>query len=124
MIRAVNPAVFKPRPRVESALLRVRRTGPPPEPAVAALVRDAFAHRRKPLARSLELATRRREAEARRGALPAPRPRSGEVRQLALEALRRLGLPADVRAEALPPEQLGALAEAIGPPVPDGGGTG
>ena len=56
LIRTVDRAVFRPRPRVDSALLRLRRVGPAPAAGVARLVRDAFAHRRKPLAGSLELA--------------------------------------------------------------------
>jgi 16S rRNA A1518/A1519 N6-dimethyltransferase RsmA/KsgA/DIM1 with predicted DNA glycosylase/AP lyase activity len=57
-------------------------------------VRDAFAHRRKSLARSLEHA----------------RPGS---REPAREALVALGLPADARAEQLEPAQFAALAEAL-----------
>ena len=52
----VDPAVFTPRPRVESALLRMERRGPGATPERARVIRDAFAHRRKSLARSLELA--------------------------------------------------------------------
>jgi 16S rRNA (adenine1518-N6/adenine1519-N6)-dimethyltransferase len=93
-LRNVDPAVFVPRPRVESALLRLRRTGPGPSPEVARLVRDAFAHRRKSLARSLEL--------ARPGSLDAVR-----------RALERIGKPADVRAEALAPAEFAELAAAM-----------
>jgi 16S rRNA (adenine1518-N6/adenine1519-N6)-dimethyltransferase len=95
LLRTVDRAVFKPRPRVDSALLRLERTGPAAEPAVASLVRDAFAHRRKSLARSLEHA----------------RP---DTREAARSALERLGLPADARAEQLAPEHYVALAEALG----------
>ncbi len=56
LLRKVDPAVFKPRPRVESAILRLRRTGPGADAATRDLVRAAFAHRRKTLARSLEIA--------------------------------------------------------------------
>ena len=49
---------------------------------LAQLIRDAFAHRRKALPRSLELAVRRREQEAEQQGLPAPRPRSAEIRHL------------------------------------------
>jgi 16S rRNA (adenine1518-N6/adenine1519-N6)-dimethyltransferase len=94
-IRAVNRAVFRPRPRVDSALVRLRRVAGAPAPEVAALVRAAFAHRRKPLASSLELARKASRAEAR-------------------EALERLGLPADARAERLAPEQFAALADELG----------
>jgi 16S rRNA (adenine1518-N6/adenine1519-N6)-dimethyltransferase len=91
MLRTVDPAVFVPRPRVESALLRLKRRGPGASGEVAQLVRDAFAHRRKSLVRSLEL--------ARPGSLvPARR------------ALERIGKPADIRAEALTPPEFAALA--------------
>ena len=113
MLRAVDPAVFKPRPKVESAVLALRRRRvAPPEP-VGALIRDCFAHRRKTLPRSLELAAKRRESEAMAAGEPPPRPRSGEVRHAAREALGRLGLPVDVRAEMLTPAHHLALAETI-----------
>jgi 16S rRNA (adenine1518-N6/adenine1519-N6)-dimethyltransferase len=95
LVRAVNRAVFRPRPRVDSALIRLRRTAAAPPPEVVALVRAAFAHRRKPLASSLELARKASRAEAR-------------------AALERLGLPADARAERLAPEQFAALADELG----------
>ncbi|MGH2983407.1 MAG: 16S rRNA (adenine(1518)-N(6)/adenine(1519)-N(6))-dimethyltransferase RsmA, partial [Solirubrobacterales bacterium] len=50
LLRTVDPAVFTPRPRVESALVRLRRRGPAAPDAVRELVRDGFAHRRKSLA--------------------------------------------------------------------------
>jgi 16S rRNA (adenine1518-N6/adenine1519-N6)-dimethyltransferase len=95
LVRDVNRAVFRPRPRVDSALVRLRRVAPAPSPAVAGLVRAAFAHRRKPLASSLELAGRASRASARR-------------------ALEGLGLPADSRAEGLTPGQFAALAAELG----------
>jgi 16S rRNA A1518/A1519 N6-dimethyltransferase RsmA/KsgA/DIM1 with predicted DNA glycosylase/AP lyase activity len=114
MLRAVDPAVFKPRPRVDSAVLALRRRGGRTVSADSAqLTRDAFAHRRKALPKSLELAVRRREAEAERQGLPAPRPRSAEVRHRCREALAELGLPEGIRAEMLTPEQHLALAEAV-----------
>ena len=91
LTRRVGRQVFVPRPRVQSALLRLRRTGPAPAPALRQLVRDAFAHRRKSLARSLEL--------VRPGRLAAVR-----------EALSELGLPEGARAEALAPAEFAALA--------------
>jgi 16S rRNA (adenine1518-N6/adenine1519-N6)-dimethyltransferase len=95
MLRTVDRAVFTPRPRVDSALIALRRTGPAASDGVASLVRDAFAHRRKSLARSLEHA----------------RPGS---REAAREALAEMGLAADARAEQLAPEQFVALADALG----------
>jgi 16S rRNA (adenine1518-N6/adenine1519-N6)-dimethyltransferase len=91
LVRTVDPAVFRPRPRIESAILRLRRTGPAAEPATRDLVRAAFAHRRKSLARSLE--------HGRPGVLAAAR-----------AALDELGLPEDARAEALAPEDFAALS--------------
>ncbi len=91
LLRAVDPAVFKPRPRVDSAILRLRRTGPGADAETRALIRAAFAHRRKSLARSLEHASPGSLAPAR-------------------EALAELGLPEDARAEALAPEQFAALS--------------
>jgi 16S rRNA (adenine1518-N6/adenine1519-N6)-dimethyltransferase len=53
MLRAVNPSVFRPPPRVGSAVIGLRRTGPGADADTRDLVRAAFAHRRKTLARSL-----------------------------------------------------------------------
>ncbi|HEX8690784.1 MAG TPA: 16S rRNA (adenine(1518)-N(6)/adenine(1519)-N(6))-dimethyltransferase RsmA, partial [Solirubrobacterales bacterium] len=94
LLRTVDPAVFRPRPRVESAILQLRRVGPGADAATRDLVRAAFAHRRKSLARSLE--------HVRPGGLE-------EVRA----ALRGLGLPEDARAESLSPREFQALGEAL-----------
>ena len=91
LVRGVDPAVFKPRPRVDSAILRLRRKGAGADRETRELIRAAFAHRRKSLARSLE--------HARPGSLAPAR-----------EALAALGLPEDARAEALAPEQFAALS--------------
>jgi 16S rRNA (adenine1518-N6/adenine1519-N6)-dimethyltransferase len=91
LIRTVDPAVFKPRPRVGSAILGLRRTGPGADAATRDLVRAAFSHRRKSLPRSLE--------HARPGSLAPAR-----------AALVALGLPEDARAEALSPPQFAALS--------------
>jgi 16S rRNA (adenine1518-N6/adenine1519-N6)-dimethyltransferase len=95
LIRKVDPAVFKPRPRVESAILRLRRTGPGADAATRDLVRAAFAHRRKTLARSLEIA----------GLRSVPQPRAA-----ARAGLAELGLREDARAESLAPAQFAALS--------------
>ena len=58
LLRKVDPAVFRPRPRVDSAILELRRTGPGADPATRELVRAAFAHRRKALARSVKSTSR------------------------------------------------------------------
>jgi 16S rRNA (adenine1518-N6/adenine1519-N6)-dimethyltransferase len=94
LLRGVDPAVFKPRPRVRSAVLRLTRTGPAASEPLRRIVREAFAHRRKALPRSLEL--------ARPGML-----------QPARAALAELGLPADARAETLSPSQFAALASML-----------
>jgi 16S rRNA (adenine1518-N6/adenine1519-N6)-dimethyltransferase len=91
LLRTVDPAVFRPRPRVESAILRLRRTGPGADTPTRELTRAAFAHRRKSLARSLEHVQPGRMAPAR-------------------AALAQLGLPENARAEALSPEEFAALS--------------
>jgi len=95
IVRGVNRAVFRPRPRVDSALVRLLRVAEAPPEGVVGMVRASFAHRRKPLANSLELAGSASRADAR-------------------EALERLGLPADSRAERLAPAQFAALADELG----------
>jgi 16S rRNA (adenine1518-N6/adenine1519-N6)-dimethyltransferase len=100
LLRTVDRAVFTPRPRIDSALLRLeRRTrGAPGADAggpVAELVRGAFAHRRKALAGSLELA-------------------GVETRERVRVALAELGIPPDARAEALAPADFVRLAELLG----------
>jgi 16S rRNA (adenine1518-N6/adenine1519-N6)-dimethyltransferase len=95
LLRSVDPAVFRPRPRVESAILSLRRTGRGADAAGRELVRAAFAHRRKSLARSLE--------HVRPGSLSATR-----------DALRELGIAEDARAEALSPTDFAALAGKLG----------
>jgi 16S rRNA (adenine1518-N6/adenine1519-N6)-dimethyltransferase len=94
MLRKVDPAVFKPRPRVESAMLALRRTGPAVDPQTRTLVRAAFAHRRKALARSLE--------HVQPGSLVPAR-----------AALERLGLDPAARAEQLSPEEFRALSREL-----------
>jgi 16S rRNA (adenine1518-N6/adenine1519-N6)-dimethyltransferase len=96
VLRPVARTVFRPVPRVDSVLVRLRRKasgGAGVDPAVRALVHDAFAHRRKALAGSLALAS---------GA-------SAGVRERARAALVELGHPADERAERLSPEEFREL---------------
>jgi 16S rRNA (adenine1518-N6/adenine1519-N6)-dimethyltransferase len=95
IVRGVNRAVFRPRPRVDSAVVRLRRVAPMAAPEVVSLVRAAFAHRRKPLASSLDLAGVASRAQAR-------------------QALERLDLAPDSRAERLTPAQFAALASELG----------
>jgi 16S rRNA (adenine1518-N6/adenine1519-N6)-dimethyltransferase len=94
LLRAVDPAVFVPRPRIGSALLGLRRARPGGSEGVARLVRASFAHRRKSLARSLEL--------ARRGTLEPAR-----------RALEAIGHSPGTRAEALSPLEFERLAETL-----------
>ena len=98
LLRRVSPSVFWPRPRVESALVRLRRVAPPPRPETVALIHAAFAHRRKALAGSLALAP---------GAAPG-------LRDRARDELARLGHPPDARAERLSPRDFEALAAGLG----------
>jgi 16S rRNA (adenine1518-N6/adenine1519-N6)-dimethyltransferase len=92
---AVSRTAFRPRPNVESALVAFRRTGLPEGYAkVKRVVEAAFAHRRKTLPNSLELAG---FAERGRGA----------------EALAALGRPPATRAEELRPAEFVALAEVL-----------
>jgi 16S rRNA (adenine1518-N6/adenine1519-N6)-dimethyltransferase len=97
VLRPVGRTVFRPVPKVDSVLVGLRRTGPAAAPAVRALVRDAFAHRRKALARSLALA----------------RPARSDLRERAREALVAIGHPADERAERLSPEEFRELARRL-----------
>jgi 16S rRNA (adenine1518-N6/adenine1519-N6)-dimethyltransferase len=94
LLRKVDPAVFRPRPRVDSAILGLRRTGPGADQSIRELVRAAFAHRRKSLARSVE--------HLRPGSLAPVR-----------AGLRELGLPEDARAEQLSPGEFRALAKSL-----------
>ena len=91
----VSRNVFRPRPNVDSALVAFRRVSLPPNyAAVKRVVSAAFAHRRKTLPNSLELA--------------------GIVaRERAAEALAAIGRPAATRAEALAPHEFVALADAL-----------
>ncbi len=94
--RAIPRAVFFPVPNVDSVLVVLRRIGPAPSAELRALVRDAFAHRRKTLVRSLALAA-------------IARPDADTVRA----ALAQLGHPPDVRAERLSPTDFRALAASL-----------
>ena len=94
---AVSREVFRPRPNVDSALVAFRRREtPPPTPwsELKAVVEAAFAHRRKRLPNSLELAglTGRARAEA---------------------ALAAIGRPPTTRAEELSPPEFVELAAAL-----------
>jgi 16S rRNA (adenine1518-N6/adenine1519-N6)-dimethyltransferase len=93
----VSRTVFRPQPNVDSALVAFRRLELPRAYArVKQVVTASFAHRRKQLANSLELAG------------VASRP-------AAADALDAIGRPPAARAEELAPQEFVALAEALGP---------
>lgn len=96
VLRPIARTVFYPVPNVDSVLVELRRTGPAAPADVRAVVRGAFGHRRKSLARSLALALGDPDVVAR-----------------ARGALERMSHPADERAERLTPEEFAALAEAL-----------
>jgi 16S rRNA (adenine1518-N6/adenine1519-N6)-dimethyltransferase len=91
----VSRTVFRPRPNVDSALVAFRRT-PLPEsyPHLKRVVSGAFAHRRKRLPNSLELA-------------------GVGTREQAVAALESIGRDPSARAEELRPEEFVALAEGL-----------
>ena len=90
----VPPTVFRPRPRVESALVAFVRVPGPPLGEVRPVVDAAFAHRRKTLPNSVSLSGLATRARAE-------------------EALSAIGKSPGVRAEELAPEEFVALAEAL-----------
>ena len=93
----VSRTVFRPPPNVESALVAFERVEAPTRlPEARRVVDGAFSHRRKTLANALQLA----------GLC---------TRERAVAALAEIGLPADVRAEALEPGVFVELAEALAP---------
>jgi 16S rRNA (adenine1518-N6/adenine1519-N6)-dimethyltransferase len=91
----VSRTVFRPPPNVASALVAFRRTDLPADfPRLKRVVTAAFAHRRKTLPNSLELAGLTSRAHA-------------------VEALAAIGREPSVRAEALAPPEFLALADAL-----------
>jgi 16S rRNA (adenine1518-N6/adenine1519-N6)-dimethyltransferase len=91
----VSRSVFRPRPNVESGLVAFRRTALPADfGEVKRVVTAAFAHRRKTLPNSLELAG---VADRDRGAA----------------ALASLGRSPDARAEELEPSEFVDVAESL-----------
>jgi 16S rRNA (adenine1518-N6/adenine1519-N6)-dimethyltransferase len=91
----VSPTVFRPQPNVDSALVAFRRTGLPHDfRRVKRVVEGSFAHRRKRLANSLELAGVAERASAE-------------------EAIAMIGRSSNVRAEELAPPEFLALTEAL-----------
>jgi 16S rRNA (adenine1518-N6/adenine1519-N6)-dimethyltransferase len=91
----VSRTVFRPPPNVDSALVAFRRVGlPSGYPHVKRVVAGAFAHRRKTLPNSLELA-------------------GVSSRARAAAALEAIGRDAATRAEALEPAEFVTLAEEL-----------
>ncbi len=91
----VSRTVFRPAPNVDSALVAFDRIASTPDAdRVLAVVSAAFAHRRKTLANALAL-----------GGVAG--------RERAVDALAVIGRAADVRAEALQPEEFVRLTEAL-----------
>lgn len=93
VVRPVSRTVFRPVPHVDSVIVRLDRTAPAAAPEVRQLISASFAHRRKALAKSVELAGGGRSA-----------------RDSIRSALERMGLPADTRAERLSASQFTELA--------------
>jgi 16S rRNA (adenine1518-N6/adenine1519-N6)-dimethyltransferase len=94
-LHPVGRTVFRPRPNVDSALVAFRRRQLPGDyPAIKRVVQAAFAHRRKTLPNSLELA-------------------DVATREEATAALSVIGLDAGTRAEQLRPEQFAELTSAL-----------
>ena len=92
---AVSRSVFRPRPNVDSALVAFRRRELPSDFArVKEIAAAAFAHRRKRLANSLELA-------------------GLAEREAAVAALAAIGREPATRAEELAPPEFVALARAL-----------
>jgi 16S rRNA (adenine1518-N6/adenine1519-N6)-dimethyltransferase len=93
----VSRTVFRPRPNVDSALVAFRRRELPDDfSRLKRVVGAAFAHRRKRLANSLELA-------------------GFADRDRAARALAAIGRDASARAEELAPPEFVALARALEP---------
>jgi len=94
-LHPVSRTVFRPRPNVDSALVAFRRKElPAGYREVKRLVGAAFAHRRKTLPNSLQLA-------------------GLADREEAAEALAKLDRPPATRAEALAPEEFVELARVL-----------
>ena len=92
----VPPTAFRPRPRVDSAIVAFERYPGPRLDLVRPVVESAFAHRRKTLANSL-------------AHTPGSRPGRRRSRRS-----RTIGREPGVRAEELAPEEFVELAKALG----------
>ncbi len=92
---AISRGVFRPQPKVDSALVAFERTALPDDfPRIKTVVEASFAHRRKTLANSLELSG------------VASRDEAGE-------ALAAIARPPATRAEELSPAEFVGLTQAL-----------
>jgi 16S rRNA (adenine1518-N6/adenine1519-N6)-dimethyltransferase len=91
----VPPTVFRPRPRVDSALVAFERADGPSLARVRPVVAAAFAHRRKTLANAIALSGLASRADAE-------------------NALAEIGRAPGTRAEELEPLEFVAIADALG----------
>jgi 16S rRNA (adenine1518-N6/adenine1519-N6)-dimethyltransferase len=91
----VPPSVFRPRPRVDSALVAFERVDGPSLDHVRPVIDGSFSHRRKTLTNSVALSGLASRADAQ-------------------AALAKIGKPTGVRAEELAPQEFVALADALG----------
>ena len=101
IVANVPPNCFIPRPNVGSAVIRLTRHENPPvkvqdEAHMFALIRASFNQRRKTLVNGLTNAGNLRVSK-----------------EMVLDALEKLGLPATIRGEALSLEQFGELSNII-----------
>jgi 16S rRNA (adenine1518-N6/adenine1519-N6)-dimethyltransferase len=93
VVRAISRTVFRPVPRVDSVLVRLRRRNRAAAPPLRKLINDSFAHRRKTLPGSLALAPGWPD----------------DIRARAARVLESMGLPPDTRAERLSPKEFDEL---------------
>lgn len=115
-LRPVSRTVFVPQPRVDSALILLRRRRPFPNPVLRSFVFACFAHRRKALAKSLATALSDDPALAgEMGIDPA------QVRGAARQALVEIGKAENARAEILDPTAFEELANRLGVVAAPGG---
>lgn len=93
-LHPVSPSVFRPQPRVESALIAFERVPTAAIADVRRVVEGAFAHRRKTAANSIAISGVSSRAEVE-------------------EAMASIGHPPNARAEELAPNEFVLLAKAL-----------
>ena len=102
IVANVPPNCFMPRPKVGSAVIRLTRYAEPPvqvkdEQLMFRLIRASFNQRRKTLVNGLNNS-----------------PEVQVSKEVVMNALEQMGLPATVRGEALTLEQFAQLANLLG----------